>query len=204
MFDELFVFFPLALAIVALIFARKAMNQVAELRRRLEAIEARPAAAAVQPPPLSAFESFEQTLTPVPADAAPAPPPLPPAIEAAAPLAPEDTPEQPVLPPTPPPPARGFEETIGTQWVVWVGGLTLALGGFFMVRYSIEAGLIGPGVRVFLGGLLATALVAAGEWTRRSEFSTGLANVPSAHIPGILTAAGTTVAFATIYAAYAL
>ena len=56
-------------------------------------------------------------------------------------------------PPPPLPPAdRGFEETIGTRWVVWIGGLTLALGGFFMVRYSIEAGLLGPGVRTMLGG----------------------------------------------------
>ena len=54
MFDDPFVFFaPIAIAIVALIFARKAMNQVAELRQRLEAIEAAPAAAAVAvPPPL--------------------------------------------------------------------------------------------------------------------------------------------------------
>ena len=29
-----------------------------------------------------------------------------------------------------------------------------------MVRYSIEAGLVGPGVRVFLGGLFALALLA--------------------------------------------
>ena len=28
-----------------------------------------------------------------------------------------------------------------------LAALTLALGGFFMVRYSIEAGLLGPGVR---------------------------------------------------------
>jgi uncharacterized membrane protein len=47
--------------------------------------------------------------------------------------------------------------------VVWVGGLTLALGGFFMVRYSIEQGLLGPGVRTILGGLFALALLAAGD-----------------------------------------
>ena len=45
MFDDPFVFFALVIAIVALIFARKAMNQVAELRQRLEAIQATPAAA---------------------------------------------------------------------------------------------------------------------------------------------------------------
>ena len=47
MFDDPFVFFALVIAIVALIFARKAMNQVAELRQRLEAIQAAPATAAV-------------------------------------------------------------------------------------------------------------------------------------------------------------
>ena len=58
MFDDPFVFFALVIAIVALIFARKAMNQVAELRERLEAIEAAPAAAAAAvPPPLHAARS---------------------------------------------------------------------------------------------------------------------------------------------------
>ena len=98
----------------------------------------------------------------------------------------------------------GFEERIGTRWVVWVGGLTLALGGFFMVRYSIEAGLLGPGVRTILGGLFAAALLAAGEWTRRKESISQIAALPIANIPAILTAAGTAVAFATVYAAYAL
>ena len=108
---------------------------------------------------------------------------------------------------TPPPlpqPGPGFEERIGTRWVVWVGGLTLALGGFFMVRYSIEAGLLGPGVRTLLGGAFALALLAAGEWTRRKESISTIAALPIANIPAILTAAGTAVAFATVYAAYAL
>ena len=107
-------------------------------------------------------------------------------------------------PPAPPAPAKSFEERFGASWVVWIGGLALALGGIFLVQYSIEAGLIGPAVRVFLGGLLATALVAAGEWTRRREIAGGVVYADNAHIPSILTAAGTTVAYATIYAAYAL
>ena len=108
-------------------------------------------------------------------------------------------------PPLPLPPAEpGFEERIGTRWVVWVGGLTLALGGFFMVRYSIEAGLLRPGVRTLLGGAFALALLFAGEWTRRKENVSAIAALPIANIPAILTAAGTAVAFATVYAAYAL
>jgi uncharacterized membrane protein len=112
---------------------------------------------------------------------------------------------QPPSPPAEPPaPAKSFEERFGASWVVWIGGLALALGGIFLVQYSIEAGLIGPGVRVFLGGLFAAALIAAGEWLRRKDVAIDFGNLPAAHIPSILTAAGTTVAYATIYAAYAL
>ncbi len=88
--------------------------------------------------------------------------------------------------------------------MVWIGGIALALGGIYLVRYSIDQGLIGPAVRVFLGGLLALALVAVGEWARRTEKLSGFPGLPTAHIPSILTAAGTTVAYATVYAAYGL
>jgi uncharacterized membrane protein len=113
--------------------------------------------------------------------------------------------DPPATPAPPLPPGEpGFEERIGTQWVVWIGGLALALGGFFLVRYSIEAGLIGPRVRVLLGGAFALALLASGEWTRRRQSIAEIEALPIANIPSILTAAGTAVAFATVYAAYAL
>ena len=83
----------------------------------------------------------------------------------------------PGIPEPAPQPGPGFEERIGTRWVVWIGGLTLALGGFFMVRYSIEAGLLGPGVRTLLGGAFALALLAAGEVTRRKESVSAIADV---------------------------
>jgi uncharacterized membrane protein len=120
--------------------------------------------------------------------------------EAAASMAPP-----PPAPPSAPPAHRpSLEETFGTRWVVWVGGLALALGGFFLVKYSIEAGLLGPGVRVFLGALLAAGLIAGGEWLRRKESASGIAGVPAANIPSILTAAGTAVAYATVWSAYEL
>ena len=106
--------------------------------------------------------------------------------------------------PKPDRPSAGFEEKFGTRWVVYIGGLALALGGIFLVRYSIEQGLLGPAMRIFLGGLLAAGLVAAGEWMRRQENRSCIAGISRAHIPSILTAAGTTVAYATVYAGYAL
>src|SRR5205085_1759922 len=89
-------------------------------------------------------------------------------------------------PSEPAPPRKSFEERFGASWVVWIGGIALALGGIFLVQFSIEAGLIGPGVRIFLGGVLAAALIAAGEWLRRNDQLAGFAGVPTAHIPSIL------------------
>src|SRR4029450_10867946 len=44
----------------------------------------------------------------------------------------------------------------------------------------------------------------AGEWTRRREIKTGIVGLAKAHIPSVLTAAGTAIAYADVYAAYAL
>jgi uncharacterized membrane protein len=59
-------------------------------------------------------------------------------------------------------------------------------------------------VRTWLAGAFALALLAAGEWTRRKESTSAIQLLPIANIPAILTAAGTAVAFATVYAAYGL
>ena len=135
MFDLPFDFFSLAVAIIGLIVARKAFDQIAVLRARLDLLEtsASPAAATrPAPPPLPVHE------TPgVPA--AWAQPRIEIAEAEARPIQPEaaQQPDSEIPPPAPPPlpPAEpGFEERLGTRWVVWVGGLTLALGGFFMVR----------------------------------------------------------------------
>ncbi len=150
------------------------------------------------------------SVTPAAAEASPSPSPIsaiaPPGVLPPPQEDPATTPRPASVPPiVAPPPARpSLEERFGTRWVVWVGGLALALGGIFLVRYSIEQGWIGPGVRVTLGALLGGALVSAGEWLRRRENLAGMAGLPSAHIPSILTAAGTTVCYATVFAAYAL
>jgi uncharacterized membrane protein len=212
MLDNPFDFAAIVIAIVAIVFARKAMNQTAALRARLDLMQQLAADRSV-PPPLTRVQTAEPAMRPAAPDvarpAAPATPPVVPDVESIAPASAFEFPPEIAGPPSAPPPPlpqpdRGFEETVGTRWVVWIGGLTLALGGFFMVRYSIDAGLLGPGVRTILGGLFALALLGAGEWTRRQESISSIEALPVANIPAILTAAGTAVAFATVYAAYAL
>jgi len=99
---------------------------------------------------------------------------------------------------------ESLEQRLGTRWAVWVGGIALALGAIFLVRYSIDSGWLGPAVRVAFGAAFSLALLAAGEWLRRSDRVAAFSALPSANIPGILTAAGTVGLFATAYAAYAL
>ncbi|MBN8940088.1 MAG: DUF2339 domain-containing protein [Rhizobiales bacterium] len=125
-----------------------------------------------------------------------------PALTSAEPLAPIDPIDAPPAPPAPPANLGGFEETIGSRWAVWVGALALGLGGIFLVRYSIEQGLVGPGMRIALGVLFSMALLAGGEWLRRTD--KGLPTLPVADIPSAITGAGVVAAFGTIYAAHGL
>jgi uncharacterized membrane protein len=180
----------------------------------LRAIESRLEAAgfaAPAAPPEAAESEPAPVMPPSPPDITQGEPPLeaapaePVSAQSAAPgAAPEirDGGEQ--EPPAKPRDYGDFERRFGTQWVVWVGGIALALGGIFLVRYSIEAGLFGPGLRIIFGAVLALALIALGELARRREITAGISQINTAHIPSILTAAGTTVAYADVYAAYAL
>jgi uncharacterized membrane protein len=173
---------------------RALQTQLAALLNELRTLQAdialgrtAPPAAAADPPPPERQPEFVVDLAGGAEDVAAAPAdPVPPAAAPAAST------------------AATLEERLGTRWAVWVGGLALGLGGILLVRYSIEQGVFGPGVRVVLGLLFAAALVAAGEWFRRSERVSPIEAVPSAHIPGILTAAGTASAFGSIYATHAL
>ncbi|MCO5157001.1 MAG: DUF2339 domain-containing protein [Aquamicrobium sp.] len=102
------------------------------------------------------------------------------------------------------PPRRDLETALGTRWAVWVGGLALALGGVFLVRYSIEAGIFGPRVRLAAAALFGIILAAAGELARRRGFRAPIGGVNGAYVPAILTAAATFTLFSTVFAAHAL
>jgi uncharacterized membrane protein len=95
-----------------------------------------------------------------------------------------------------------IETALGTRWAVWVGGIALALGGLFLIRYTIEAGIFGPGVRLTMAAMLGLVLVAAGEFIRRTGFKVPVQGIAGAYIPAILTAAGAFVLFGTVYAAH--
>jgi uncharacterized membrane protein len=96
------------------------------------------------------------------------------------------------------------ETALGTRWAVWVGGIALALGGLFLIRYTIEAGIFGPGVRLAMAGILGLALIAGAEFIRRTGFKVPVQGAAGAYIPSILTAAGAFILFGTVYAAHGI
>lgn len=107
-------------------------------------------------------------------------------------------------PATPARPRESFESRIGARWAVWVGGVALALGGIFMVKYSIEAGLLSPAVRLSLAAVFGLLLIGVGEFVRRRTQPLIANAFQNAMIPGVLTAAGALTLFAVTYVSYAV
>lgn len=57
-----------------------------------------------------------------------------------------------------------FEFNIGTKLPVWIGAISLIFSAFYLVKYSIDSGWLGPVTRLTMGGLFGTALVVGGHW----------------------------------------
>ena len=177
----------------------------AELSARLARLEAKVAALqhavnAAQPGPPTAAAA---PTTP----AEPAPPESTASVsaESAPPVPPVEPPPQPAPAPVTTKASREhIEDLIMRRWAVWLGGLALALGGIFLVKYSIEQGYFGPVARVTAGLLLGLILLVTSEAARRRPLAQPLGPVPVDYVPAALAAAAIAVLFASLYVAYAV
>jgi len=151
--------------------------------------------------------------------AAPTPEAAPPVAtppEPAATVGEPAVPEEPAVPPAPPaPPATSvspaapaawqhWEQKLVENWLVWLGGAAIALGGVFLVKLSIDYGLLTPLVRVVLGIMLGIALSIGAEWVRRHDLPDNAEPGAASYVPQALAAAGAATVFASLYAAHAL
>jgi uncharacterized membrane protein len=182
-----------ALAVASFVMAMNARNRIRQLELRIGGLEGQVARLGSGIAPVET-EPYLPEAAPEPVEE----------IEAEAMTTAPPEPVAPPIAPKPAPKSVSLEERFGTQWVVWAGGIALALGGFFLVRQAIQQGWFGPTVQVLFGAAVALALIAAGEWARRREFKSGAIALAKADIPSVLTAAGTAIAFADAYAAYAV
>ncbi|MHC1725001.1 MAG: DUF2339 domain-containing protein [Syntrophobacteraceae bacterium] len=95
--------------------------------------------------------------------------------------------------------SEGFEHQFGGRAFVWLGAVALAFAGFYLVKYSIEAGLLSPPVRVTMGIIFGIALLYTGNRIRvKPDFANGV------RIAQALSGAGIAVLYASFYAATSL
>ncbi len=86
---------------------------------------------------------------------------------------------------------RDLEEKLGARLPVWLGAAAVALAVAYLVKLSVEMGLLTPAVRVVLGVVLGIGLLLGGEATRRS----------SAYLAQGFSAAGIAALFVSVFAA---
>jgi len=92
-------------------------------------------------------------------------------------------------------PTFDFEEIFGRLLPIWGGGVALAIAGFFLVRWSIEVGMLTQSVRVGLGFAFGALLVGAAELAHRFEH-----RISDVRVRQALAGAG----LATLYASFYL
>src|SRR5271165_2648659 len=184
--------------ITASVLAARAFSRTRALTTTILALTARVEVLDLR---LSRFDSPAASIPEVPpSEAPPVEAPFPEEAVVASP-----SPAQMETPPPPAPAGKGWEEILVENWLVWLGGVALALGGAFLVKLSIDYGLLTPAVRVTLGVLLGLALWAGAEWVVWGvppAVRTG--NVSQGNVSQALAAAGAATIFSSLYAAYQL
>ncbi len=104
-------------------------------------------------------------------------------------------------PPTPrPSAAERFEDLIGGKLPIWIGGIALIFAGFFLVRFSIEAGLFGPAARCVTAALFGLLLIGLSEFGYKIP-KFGKIFTDDVRIGHSIAGAGIAVLYATLYMA---
>jgi len=66
-------------------------------------------------------------------------------------------------------PSLSFDDLLKGNALLWLGAIVLGLGGIFLAKYSIEAGLLPPVVRVIAGALFGIGLIVGAEYLNRHK-----------------------------------
>jgi len=196
---------PLALAVRSIVVDRRLRSRIDALTNKIGMLDHRLFRVDERLAVLDAGATAPEAGTPpviAPPTAIPSEPAVVPLPSAPEPIAAVAEP-----PPSPPPTSvsgKRFEQTLAENWLVWLGGVTLALGGAFLVKLSIDYGLLTPAVRVVLAVLLGIGLCVGADWVARRERATEPEASGPSYVPQALAAAGAATVFASLYAAYQL
>lgn len=125
-----------------------------------QAPEAEPEPQPQQPQPFPAAQA-QEVARPAVEPLAEIAPVLPKAERGEAAAAPEPAPRRRAMP------SVSFEDLFGRKLPIWAGGITLLVAAVLLVKYSIDAGLLSPPVRIVLGLLFGGGLIVGAELARR-------------------------------------
>ena len=96
-----------------------------------------------------------------------------------------------------------FESLVGGKLPIWVGGIALVFAGFFLVRYTIEAGLFGPAARSVTATIFAFVMIAVSELGGRLP-RIGASFTADPRVGQSLAGAGIATLYGTLYMAAAI
>ena len=170
------------------------------LKKRIEALEQRlgvefPGAVPPQAQPVPASQPMaappEQRVETVPS-AAPVQEPAPEPQTVTIDLAPESAGERESL-------GALVERLIAGKLLIWLGGIALVVAAVFLIRFSIEIGLMTPATRMIGAAIFGLILLGLGEYARIGRL---LADDP--RIAQALIGAGVAVLYATAYGSHIL
>jgi hypothetical protein len=214
-------FLALVTAVVALVVAKRAKDDVRELRQWLAFHNVGVGAAAPQvaaappvvseppaPPPVAREPEPEIPIWQPPPPPAPIhespithhePEPVA-AFEAAPPLPPTPPPAAPPAPPAAPPKPPfwsqvDWESFVGVKLFSWVAGVALVIAAIYFLKYSVDHGWISPPIRAAIGLIAGSALLVICELrvARNYKFTANAMH-----------GAGIAILFATLFAVHAL
>lgn len=194
-------FFLIILFLALMLWLLRA--DVRQLRRRIDELEDRISepVSAPSPPPLGTSVQSARTFA-SPWRSVPKTRRSPEAVATAAvdPPGPADATTEQEVTPASPLAGLSFEALVGGRLPIWVGGIALVFAGFFLVRYTIEAGLFGPGARSIAATLFALAMIALGEFGGRLP-KVGPSFAADPRLAQSLAGAGIATLYATLYLA---
>ena len=184
-----FLFAPITLAIIALVKASNAGNELQQLRKELFRLRnSIPDEPRIRPEPRP---------SPTPVSGIQPTPSVPPVeTEKKTPIL--KAPSIPVVPAAAKPkPRRQLEFVMGGKAAAFAGIAVLVTGIVFLVGYAIQRNWIGPGTRIILGLLCGGALVGGGYFVGRKDPKLKL-------FAQVLTGGGSALFYFSVFAAYGI
>jgi uncharacterized membrane protein len=92
-----------------------------------------------------------------------------------------------------------FERYVGGRLLIWAGGIALGVAGIFLVRFSVQIGLVSPPIQMASAALFGFVLIGLAEWAHRRP-----GRLPDPRVGQSLAGAGVFVLYAACYGALVL